>query len=212
MNNDDHSFNVGGDFSLEGSNFAGRDQHFGDHVGGDKIGGDKVTNTKVRLGVGFLALLLVGGGGYVISRQLDSSPTDVVREAGLDGAVKTVAAIKQAEADLNATDWCLLASAGSGDTCRDMIASAFTANPQLRGEIADVGIGAVSGSNNAAEVDVSFRGAKVGVVPMRWDGERWEVAPAAYLLAVNNGGLAMTAVLNAHQCGAILGTTTGCKR
>ncbi|RSM70394.1 hypothetical protein DL991_37690 [Amycolatopsis sp. WAC 01375] len=209
---DDRPFTVGGDFSVKGSNFAGRDQHIGDTVGGDKVGRDKVTNTKVRFGLGVLALALVGGGGYIVSQELGSSPTDVVYQEGLDGALNTVSAIRQAEIDLNAADWCVLASAKSGDTCRDVIASAFTRNPEMRAEINDVVIGGVAGSNNAAQVNVSHRGAKVGVLPMRWDGKRWEIDPGAYLLAVNNGGVVMTAVLNAHQCGAFLGTTTGCKK
>ncbi|MER6666186.1 hypothetical protein ABT256_16725 [Amycolatopsis japonica] len=210
--NDDRAFTVGGDFSVEGSNFAGRDQHVGDKVDGDKIGRDKVKKTNVRFGFGVLVLALLGGGGYVVSQELSSSPTDVMYEEGLDGALDTANAVKQAEIDLNATDWCVLASAKSGDTCRNLIASAFTANPELRTEINDVAIGAVTGSNNAAQVDVSYRGTKVGVLLMRWDGKRWEIDPGVYLLAVNNGGVAMTAVLNAHRCGAFFGTTTGCRK
>ncbi len=212
--NDDHTFAVGGDFSVQGSNFAGRDQHIGDKVDGDKVGRDKITKrTNVRLGLGVIAVVLaLGGGGYVVGKQLISSPTDVVFEEGLDGAVNTVSAIKQAEVELNAADWCTLTSADSGDTCRTIVSSSFTSKPELRAEIEDVEIGSVTGSGNAAQVDVSFRGAKAGEVPMRWNGKRWEVDRAAYLFAVNNGGLAMTAVLNAHQCGVILGMSTGCKK
>jgi len=47
-------FNAGGDFSVHGSNFAGGDQHIGDHVHGNKVGGNKITknNIRVRLGLG----------------------------------------------------------------------------------------------------------------------------------------------------------------
>lgn len=212
--NEDPKFAVGGDFSVHGSNFAGRDQHFGDKVGGDKVGRDKITNqsrTNVRLGLGVLVLALVGGGGYVVSQQLFSSPTDVVFEEGLEGALKTVGAIKQAEVGSNAADWCTLTSADSGDTCRAIVASAFTSRPELRAELKDVVVGAVTGSDTSAQVSLSFRGSG-GPVQMRWNGERWEVDRAAYLFSINNGGLAMTAVLNAHQCGVILGVDTGCKK
>jgi hypothetical protein len=205
---------AGRDFSMQGANIVGGSQHIGDHVHGDKVGRDKVikNNVRVRLGLGALALVVLGGGGYFVTQQVVSSPTDVVHEKGLEGAANTVSAIKQAEIDSNAADWCVLASGQSGDTCRNVMSSAFGTLPELRGEIAEVGFGAVSGSGNSAQVEVSFRGKKMGIVPMRWDGKRWEVEHTFYLLAVNNGGLAMSAVLTFHECGVILGMSTECKK
>lgn len=209
----------GGDMNLDRSNLAGGDQYIGDHVRGDKVGGDKVggdkisKRTNVRLGFGVVALvLLLGGGGYVVATTLVPTATDVVSRKGLDGARGTVEAIRDAEVEQDAAEWCRLTSAGSGGTCRTVVASAFTSRPELRAELPEVEIGAVTGSDTSAEVTLTFRGSVAGAVPMRWNGERWEVDRAAYLFSVNNGGLAMTAVLNAHQCGVVLGIDTGCRR
>ncbi|MFL6126859.1 hypothetical protein [Actinophytocola sp.] len=206
------SFSVGGDLSMRGSNFAGGDQHIGDNVRGDKVGRDKITrnNIRLRFGLGLLALVLVGGGGYLAVKRITADPTDVVYEEGLDGAAHTATAIKQAEVDGNAKDWCFLASAQSGGTCTTMMSAAFTSRPDLRAEIPEVELGAASGSGNSAQVDVSFHGAKVGVAPLSWNGERWELQSAFYMVSINNGGLAFTAVLNSHGCGVLLGTITGC--
>jgi hypothetical protein len=162
------------------------------------------------LGLGLVALVLLGGGGYVVGKQILADPTDVVHEEGLDGATGTVAAIKQAEVDGNAADWCFLVSAQSGATCPSLMSAAFGGQPELRAEIADVEFGAASGAGNTAQVDVSFRGKETGIVPLSWNGERWELPTGVYLAAVNNGGLAMSAVLTYHGCGALLGTTMGC--
>lgn len=205
-------FSVGGNMSMHGSNLAGGNQHVGDHVHGDKVGRDKITknNVRVRLGIGVLVLFLLGGGGYLVAKQVTAKPTDVVYEEGLGGASDTAAAIRQAELDGNATDWCFLASAQSGSTCVGMMSAAFGSRPDLRAEISDVSLGPVSGSGNVAQLDVLLRGTKIGVAPLSWNGKRWELQSTVYMASVNNGGLAFTAVLNAHGCGVLLGTITGC--
>lgn len=202
------SFHVGGNLSAHGSNIAGGNQHFGDNVSGDK----RVTNFRFRLGIGLFALVLVGGGGYYVVKQATSEPTDVVYEEGLSGATGTVAALKQAELDGNAADWCFLASARSGEPCKDMMSAAFGGNPDLRAELPDVEFGTATGSGSTAQADVSFRGKKMGIVPLQWDGERWALQTGVYYATINNGGLAMSAVATYHGCGAIAGTVTGCEQ
>jgi hypothetical protein len=200
--------NAGRDLSMQNSNIVGGDYT---HTG-DNVGRDKVTKTNIRIGLGALVILFVGGGGYLVAKEVTSAPTDVVYEQGLGGATHTVAAIKQAEIDSNAADWCTLVSAQSGDTCRTLMSSSFGSMPELRKEIPEVQFGAATGSGNAAQVTVTFKGKEIGSAPMRWDGKRWAVDQPYYMFTVNNGGLAMSAVLAYHGCGAIAGITTGCKK
>lgn len=62
---------VGGNMTVTGSTFAGRDMHVGDHVKGDKVGRDKITNQtfvqQVRrhpVAAALAVLLLLGGAGW----------------------------------------------------------------------------------------------------------------------------------------------------
>lgn len=206
------SFHVGGNLSAHGrSTVAGGNIHQGDNIGRDK-NIKNVKNFRLRLGIGLIVLVLAGGGGYAVIRQVTADPTDVVYEEGLDGAADTVAAIKQAEVDGDAADWCFLASAQAGDTCRSMMSATFGGNAELRAELPEVEFGAASGSGSSAQLDVSFRGTKMGIVPLQWDGERWALQAGVYYATINNGGLAMSAVVTYHGCGALGGMVTECKR
>ncbi|TCO57953.1 hypothetical protein [Actinocrispum wychmicini] len=193
---------AGGNQSISNSEIVGRDKHtYNDN-----------RKRNIRLGLGGLALLLVVGGGATVYFSLPKSPSDVVSEKGLSGAQHTVERLKQAEIDQDAASWCLLASPKDSASCHAVMTASFGQPSPLRAELADVGVGSPTGGGNSASVPITLKGKNIGVAPMQWDGKRWEINPAAYLLMMNNGGLAMSAVEAEHGCGALLGAQSGCKR
>lgn len=191
-----------GNQSVTGGVIAGRDVHQ------DNSYHDN-SRRKTRLGLGGLALLVVlGGGGYGGYHVYRNSLTGTVSQSGLSGATHTATRLRQAELDQNADDWCFLASANSSTTCRTLMANSFGAPSNCRGQVAQVSLGNATGNDNAAQVPIRFRGRQIGVVPMSWNGSRWQLNGIVYALAVNNGGLLMSAVESTTGGSALLGVAS----
>ncbi len=207
------SIEAGQDAKIENSQVIGGDYNHQQTTNNQTTNNHRTTkNTRVKVGLGSLAVLLVfGGGAWGLSKAFSSS-TDVVYETGTQGAVDTLSQIKKAEQDSNAERWCFLSSSTSGSTCRSMMANSFSAvAANLRAQIQDVTVGSPSGGGNALQIPISLQGGAGGDVMLQWTGKRWELNRTMYLLAINNGGIFMTAVANAHHCAAVAGVLMSCQ-
>ena len=196
---------AGGNQTVSNSQLAGRD------ITNDHSTTHNDNSRRMRIGLGGLAVVLLLGGGVVAYNAL-SGPDGAMYEKGLAGAQHTAEQLRQAEIDRDSANWCLLASSNDSKTCHTMMGLAFASGNPLRAKLTDVRLGTATGNADTASIPISVDGSQLGVVPMRWDGKRWELNPAAYALMLNNGGMAMSALETQHGCGALGGFTIGCKK
>lgn len=175
-------------------------------AGGDIYQDQRKRNIRIGIG-GLAAIVLIGGGvgGYQIYR---ASSTGVVSQAGIQGAAHTAAKIKSAEISQNADQWCFLASSKDSSTCKSLMSNSFSLPSNCRNLVSQVSLGTVSGNDNTAQVPINFRDRQIGMIPLTWTGQRWQLNSVVYLLAINNGGLLMSAVESATGGSALLGVAS----
>ncbi len=172
-------------------------------------GRDYVDNRKrnVRIGVGFgsLAIVLL----YFGIHAALGSATDVVYQAGVQGATGTVQQLQKAEQNGDSSSWCFLASSHDSSTCEALISNGYTTtqSQQLRDQISQITIGSPSGSGGTYTYNLIYQGRNYPV-QMTWTGQRWELNPMDYYGALNDGGMFLAVIETAQGKGAFLGVPT----
>lgn len=185
------TFDIGGSMTNENSVIAGRDAH----VTHD----NRITNNKnkrtVRISIGaavaVLVLVLIG---YGVDKAI--APSSIVETPGQAGATGTLQQIQRAEESGDSSSWCFLASSHNSQTCRAALGAGWMSNGSIanRGHVGEITIGTPTGGGDTYVYAFEYQGHTYGGVEMQWNGQRWELLPGIYDVALVDGGI-FTAVL-----------------
>lgn len=187
-----------GGFKTENSVLAGRDAH----VTHDKRVTNNIRKRNIRLSIGSAIIVVLALIGYGVHKAL--TPSSIVDTPGVSGATGTLQQIQQAEESGDSSSWCFLSSSHNSQTCRAALGAGWMSNGSIanRGHVNEITIGGPTnggGSSSSTYVySLDYRGHAYGGVEMQWNGQRWELLPGIYDLALVDGGV-FTAVLETAQ-------------
>lgn len=156
-------------------------------------------NTRISIG-GAVVVVVLALVGYGVHAAI--TPSSIVNTAGEAGAHGTLQQIQQAEEKGDSSSWCFLASSNNSQTCRAALGAGWMSSGSVanRSRVGEIAIGGpTNGSSGDTYVySLSYQGHAYGGVEMQWDGQRWELLPGIYDLALVDGGI-FSAVLETAQ-------------
>jgi hypothetical protein len=191
-----------GNIGIRNSDIAGRDVNKN-----TTTINNKQRNVKIGLGLGSVALIAVLG----VHALVKSSSSSVVYEAGAAGATATLRQLQQAEANGDASSWCMLASSNDSSTCQSLLSNGYSSpeSAKIRSQVPQISVSEPTGSGDSYSFTLTYQGHSYPDVQLIWTGQRWELSPTIYYAGVNDGGVFSAVIETAHGQGAILGVPLG---
>src|SRR5579883_3225858 len=188
------NIDVGESFKSRDTVIAGRDAR----VTHDNRVTNNTRKNSLRVSIGGAIIVVLALIGYGVHEVI--TPSSIVETSGQAGASGTLQQIQQAEEKGDSSSWCFLASSHNSQTCRAALGAGWMSNGSIanRSHVDEITIGTPTGSGSTYVFALEYRGHAYGGVEMQWDGQRWELLPGIYDLALGDGGI-FTAVLEAAQ-------------
>jgi hypothetical protein len=185
---------AGGNFNAENSVIAG---HTANVTHDNRVTNNNRKRT-VRISIGGAIIVVLALIGYGVHETI--SPSSIVETPGQAGATGTLQQIQQAEESGDASSWCFLASSHNSQTCRAALGAGWMSNGSVanRGHVNEISISAPTGGGDTYVYSLDYRGHAYGGIEMQWNGQRWELLPGIYDVALVDGGV-FAALLEAVQ-------------
>lgn len=198
------NFDVDGSFTATDSVIAGRDAN----VTNDYSVTHNNRKTKLRISIGSAIIVVLALAGYGVYEAV--GPSSIVETAGVAGATGTLRQLQQAEQNGDSSSWCFLASSHDSGTCRAALGAGWKSSGSVanRKHVNEIAIGTPTGGGNTYVFALEYRGHTYGGVEMQWDGQRWELLPGMYDLALVDGGVFSAVLETAQGQGSFFGITT----